>query len=378
VERRDLLSQLSRNWSEEVHSAGLYRRLAALQPDGEARALLAQMSEEELRHASHWMNRIVELGGSPPRARTGLRELVLPLVARVAGLPAVISLIESGEARGKLEYLRQTRELPDARSRAIATEILPEERSHQGTAARLRLEGVAAGGITRGLSLRTHAGDIIRDLIFGLNDGLLSNFSLIAGVSGAGTTRSVVLLAGVAGLLAGAVSMAAGSYLSNKSQREVVDEEISRKGAELDYDPDAQRDELRRIYRSKGFTEDEVEILVRRICADRERWLDVLVTEDLGFSRNPGPPPMLDAVFTGGGFAVGAVVPLVPFLFAGGTASLIIAGALSILALFTVGAAKSIFTARSAIRSGMEMVVIGVFAGIVTNVVGRLFGHSVA
>ncbi|MFN2568582.1 MAG: VIT1/CCC1 transporter family protein [Candidatus Dormibacteria bacterium] len=376
-ERRKLLSQLGRNWSDEVSSARLYRRLAALQPEGEARQLLEEMSEQELRHAAHWRTRLEELGGSAPRDRTGLRELVLPLVARLAGLSSVISLIEGGEARGKLEYLRQTRELPDARSRAIATEILPEERSHQGTAARLRLEGGTATAHS-GLSLRAHVGDIIRDLIFGLNDGLLSNFSLIAGVSGAGTSRAVVLLAGVAGLLAGAVSMAAGSYLSNKSQREVVAEEINRKGAELDYDPDGERDELRSIYRRKGFTEEEIEILVRRITADRERWLDVLVTEDLGFGREPGPPPVLDALFTGGGFAVGALVPLVPYLFAGGMASLIVAGCLSILALFAVGAAKSIFTARSAVRSGMEMVIIGVFAGIVTNVVGRLFGQAVA
>ncbi len=172
--------------------------------------------------------------------------------------------------------------------------------------------------------------------------------------------------------------MAAGSYLSNKSQREVIEEEINRKAEELDYDPEAERDELRRIYVLKGFSPDEVEILVRRITADRARWLDVLVTEELGFSREPGPPPVLDAIFTGGGFAVGAIVPLIPFLFAGGVGALIVAGVLSVLALFTVGAAKSLVTARSAVRSGMEMVVIGVAAGIFTNVVGRFFGGSVA
>jgi VIT1/CCC1 family predicted Fe2+/Mn2+ transporter len=374
--RRQVLNQLSRNWSEEMHSAQLYRRLARLQPEGEARDLLSEMSEQEVRHAGHWKLRIDELGGPEPRARTGLREIVLPLLARVAGLASVISLIEGGEARGKIEYLRQARELPDARSRAIATEILPEERHHQGTAARLRIEPRLDGAVGRGRSLRAHVGDIVRDLVFGLNDGLLSNFSLIAGVSGGGTSRSVILLAGVAGLLAGAASMGAGSYLSNKSRREVVQAEIDRKGEEIEYDPEQEREELRRIYQLKGFSEQETEILVRRITADHDRWLDCLITEELGLSRDPGPPPWFDAVFTGGGFAAGAFVPIVPYLFTEGVGALIGAGALSVLALFTVGAAKSLFTARSAIRSGLEMAVIGVVAAAFTNVVGRLFGHS--
>jgi len=168
--------------------------------------------------------------------------------------------------------------------------------------------------------------------------------------------------------------MAAGSYLSNKSQREVVAGEVRRKAEEIEYAPEDEREELRRIYRLKGFTDEEVEILVRRITANRDRWLDVLVTEELGLSPKPGPPPWLDAFFTGGGFAVGAVVPLLPFIVTGGAAALIVAAVLSVGFLFAVGAAKALFTTRGALRSGVEMMVIGVGAALVTYLVGRLFG----
>jgi len=369
VQRRRLIAQLRRNWREEMQSARLYRRLAQSQAEGPARAVLIEMSGHELRHAYHWRRRLEELGGHAPAIRTGPRELIVPALARTFGLSSVLTLIEGGEARGKLDYIRQSQLLPDQASREIAGSIIPDERLHQGAAARLR--GVPEGTRSRSAA---HVGDYVRDLIFGLNDGVVSNFSLIAGVAGADTSHSVVLLAGVAGLIAGAVSMAAGGYLSNKSQREVVAEEIRREAEEIEYAPNEERDELRRIYRRKGFTEEEVDLLVRRITADKQRWLDALVTEELGFSANPGPPPLTDALFAGGGFATGALVPLLPFLVASGTGALIAAAVLSVVALFLMGASKTLVTSRSVLRSGMEMVTVGVCAAGVTNVVGRLIG----
>jgi len=205
---------------------------------------------------------------------------------------------------------------------------------------------------------------------------VVSNFSLIAGVSGAGPSHGVVLLAGAAGLIAGAVSMAAGAYLSNKSQREVVAEEVRREAEEIEYAPEEERDELRRIYRLKGFTEEEVEILVRRITADKQRWLATLVTEELGLHPEGGPPPLLDALFAGGGFALGAIVPLLPFIITEGTAALAAAAALSVAGLFLMGAAKTLVTSRSVLRSGLEMVGVGVGAAVITNLVGRLVGGT--
>jgi VIT1/CCC1 family predicted Fe2+/Mn2+ transporter len=371
-QRRRLLSQLRSNWREEMRSARLYRRLALSQPEGSQRALLLEMSGHELRHAYHWRRRLEELGGTAPHVRTSARELVLPMLSRTFGLPSVISLIEGGESRGKLDYIRQAQHLPDEASRAIAGSIIPDERLHQGAARRLR--GAKAGREPVAHSTRGHVGDFVRDLIFGLNDGVVSNFSLISGVAAAGPSHSVVLLAGVAGLIAGAVAMASGAYLSNKSQREVVAEEVRREAEEIDYAPEEERDELRRIYRLKGFSEEEVEVLVRRITADRQRWLETLVTEELGLSIHPGPPPLLDALFAGGGFAIGAVIPLLPFIFASGTGALVTAAVLSVVGLFLMGASKTLITSRSAARSGFEMVVVGVGAAAVTNVVGRLIG----
>ena len=378
AERRRLMAQLRRNWREEMRSSRLYRRLAATQPDNEQRRLLLEMAGHELRHASHWRRRLEQLGGRAPRLTPSLRELLLPLVARAAGLPSVISLIEGGESRGKFDYMRQSRLLPDAESRAIAGRIVPDERLHEGTAARLRGGGDESTVEGRRRTSRTHIGDYLRDLIFGLNDGLVSNFGLIAGVSGAELgSRSVMLLAGTAGIIAGAASMAAGAYLANKSQREVVDEEIRREAEEIEYAPEEEREELRRIYRLKGFTEEEVDILVRRITADRQRWLEALVTEELGLGLKSSPPPLADGIATGMGFAVGATVPLLPFLVAAGLGSLIVAGVLSLLGLFAVGAFKTLVTRRSPLRSGAEMVAVGVVAAVIANLVGRGIGHGV-
>lgn len=373
AQRHAVLAALRENWTEEMHSAGLYRRLAATQPQGDARSLLLEMSEQEVRHAEHWRERIEELGGSTPRLRPGLRELLLPLLARVTGIASVISFIEGGESEANLNYLRQARDLPDERSREIAAKLIPEERVHHDAAARLRVGDERPAARSRS----AYVGPFMRDLVFGLNDGLVSNFSLIAGVSGANPGHVVVILAGVAGLLSGMFSMAAGSFISSKSHRDVVSGEIRRKAEEIEYDPEGERDHLRRIYRLKGFTDEEVEILVGRVTADPGRWLDALVGEELGLTPQLGPPPLLDGIFTGGGFAVGALVPLLPFLVATGTGALVAAGILSVAFLFGVGAAKSLFTNRSGLRSGAEMVLVGVGAAVVTNLAGRWFGASV-
>jgi len=380
-QRRRLIKQIRRNWREEMQSARLYRRLAEGQPDGPHRRLLLEMSGHELRHAQHWRRRLEELGGTAPRILPSPRETILPVLARTFGLPSVIALIEGGEARGKLNYIRQAQFLPDQASREIAGSIIPDERLHQGAAARLRgptAEGEPGDGSRPGAGAGrpSYVGEFLRDLIFGLNDGVVSNFSLIAGVSGAGPSHGVVLLAGAAGLIAGAVSMAAGAYLSNKSQREVVAEEVRREAEEIEYAPEEERDELRRIYRLKGFTEEEVEILVRRITADKQRWLATLVTEELGLHPEGGPPPLLDALFAGGGFALGAIVPLLPFIITEGTAALAAAAALSVAGLFLMGAAKTLVTSRSVLRSGLEMVGVGVGAAVITNLVGRLVGGT--
>jgi VIT1/CCC1 family predicted Fe2+/Mn2+ transporter len=176
----------------------------------------------------------------------------------------------------------------------------------------------------------------------------------------------------------GHFSMATGAYLSHKSHRKVIDKEVSRVRDAIAYAPEEERDELRRIYLAKGFADDEAEILVRRITADPQRWLETLVAEKLGLGLRRGPSPALDSIFTGGGFAVGAAIPLIPFLAADGLGALVAAGILSLLALFSMGAAKALVTARSALRSGVEMVVIGACAAVVTNIVGRLLGSYAA
>ena len=374
AQRAEVVGALRKNWSEEMHSAGLYRRLAMTEPEGDTRTLLLEMSEQEVRHAEAWGERLRALGGKPPGVWPGLHELFLPLLARAAGIASVVGFIEGGEAAGKLNYLRQAKSLPDAASRRIAEALVPEERTHHDLAGRLgytderRLEH----------SSRAYFANFVRDAIFGLNDGLVSNFSLIAGVAGANAPNGFVILAGIAGLCAGAISMAIGSYISNKSQMEVVQGEINRKREEIEIAPDEERDELRRIFRVKGYSDEEVEILVRGISADEKRWLEVMVSESLGLSITKGAPPVADAAFTGAGFAIGAVVPIIPFFVAGGFGSLVAAACISAVFLFAVGAAKTVFTNRNALRSGLEMTIFGVGAAVVTHFIGRLLGATIS
>lgn len=363
------MAQLRRNYVDERRTEQLYRRLAHGQ-EASIEKSLVEMADSEHHHAQRWGERIVALGGSLPTVRPGAREVVLPWIARVGGIAAVLTLIAGGEARGKLDYLRQARFLPDAEARAIAHTIVPEERQHQETATQIK-EQMGSGSDSL---VRMYLGDFIRDAVFGLNDGLVSNFSLIAGVAAASVSQHVVVLTGTAGLLAGAVSMAAGSYLSNKSHREVVLAEVSREREEIEFAPEEEREELIQSYGRKGFSPSEAELLVSRITQDKERWLALMVNEELGLSTDPGPSPIIDGAVTGSGFALGAFFPLLPFLFIGGLPALAVAAVLSLLALFGVGASKAPFTARSWVRSGLEMVIVGAIAAAFTFVIGSLFG----
>jgi VIT1/CCC1 family predicted Fe2+/Mn2+ transporter len=213
----------------------------------------------------------------------------------------------------------------------------------------------------------------LRAAIFGVNDGLVSNLSLIFGVAGAGVENQVVILAGVAGLLAGAFSMAAGEYISVRVQREVFERLIHLEAHEIGSDPEAERVELAELYVRKGLPRDLAERLAGELMRDPEVALDTHAREELGLDPREG----LGSPFAAAGssfamFAVGAFVPLLPFLVTSGTAAVVASAILSGIALFGVGAAMSILTGRPAIVSGARMLAIGAAAATVTYVVGTL------
>lgn len=214
----------------------------------------------------------------------------------------------------------------------------------------------------------------LRAAIFGVNDGLVSNVSLIMGVAGAGVSNRFILLAGVAGLLAGAFSMGAGEYISVTSQRELFERQLELEAQELETDPEEERRELALIYRAKGVPDAEADALATRIIGDRSVALETLAREELGLNPDELGSPWGVSASSFASFAAGAVVPLAPYLFGDGWLNFGLALALSGVALFAVGAGVSLFTGRSAIFSGLRQLGIGAIAATITYAIGSLIG----
>ena len=218
----------------------------------------------------------------------------------------------------------------------------------------------------------------LRAVIFGVSDGLVSNLALVMGVAGAsGGEGSFILLAGVAGLLSGAFSMAAGEYISMQSQRELFERQIALERAELEAMPEEEQRELALVYRSKGFTEEEATTIAARMFRDPEHALDTLIREELGLDPDELGSAWGAAFGSFVAFAIGAVIPVVPYLIGGGMAAFVASIALSIVALFGVGAGVSLLTGRSLLFSGSRQVLIGAAAAIITYVVGLAIGVAV-
>ena len=219
----------------------------------------------------------------------------------------------------------------------------------------------------------------LRAVIFGVSDGLVSNLSLVMGVAGAASGNpKFILLAGVAGLLAGAFSMAAGEYISMQSQRELFERQIALERAEMEAMPEEEEAELAASYRAKGFTAEEAARIAHRIFRDPAAALDMLVREELGLDPDELGSPWGAAAGSFVAFAIGASIPVIPYLFGGGTAVLLVSLGLSLIALFTVGAAVSLLTGRGLIFSGLRQLVIGLAAALVTYAIGSLIGVTTA
>jgi VIT1/CCC1 family predicted Fe2+/Mn2+ transporter len=217
-------------------------------------------------------------------------------------------------------------------------------------------------------------------VIFGVSDGLVSNFSLVMGVAGAATVSEsrFILLAGIAGLLAGAFSMAAGEYISMQSQRELFERQIELERAELEAVPEEERAELAALYRAKGFEPAEADRVADRLFRDPETALDALVREELGLDPDELGSPWGAAGGSFAAFAVGAVLPVVPYVVTSGGVAFVASLVLSLVALFAVGAGVSLLSGRSTLFSGARQVAIGAAASAVTYAVGSLIGVSVA
>jgi VIT1/CCC1 family predicted Fe2+/Mn2+ transporter len=371
----------------------LYEALAGIDKDPARSSTFSRIAVMERRHAGIWADRLRALGADvPPPGRPRARVRFIILVARLFGTRRVAAMVEGLEGGDEAGYLAMA-SMPEAES------IAAEEREHGEAWRRLAMEDLArASGITADDATRTagaaSAGTIVaaeswhrggagtlRAVVFGASDGLVSNMSLVMGVAGATGDPSFILLSGIAGLLAGAFSMAAGEYISVQSQREVLHRQIALERVELAIMPEAEKEELVAIYRSKGLPEADARRMADHIFTDMDVALETIVREELGLDPKEIASPWSAAGGSFVAFTIGAIVPVVPYipiLYPGAEAAFVLSFGLSLVALFAVGAAVSLLTGRNLLYSGARQVAIGAAAAMVTYAVGRLIGVSVA
>jgi VIT1/CCC1 family predicted Fe2+/Mn2+ transporter len=361
----DRLALFEEMREDELDSAALYRALADAS-EGRRREVLNRLAEAEERHAGHWERLLREAGITdfPPPRRT-LRTKLLSTLAHRFGADTVLPLVLRLEAADAAKY-RDVAEAPETMS--------AEEMAHGRAVA-------ALGGGGKGEQIarsegrhRGAAGGALRAGVFGVNDGLLSNLLLVVGVAGGTSDRGIILLVGLAGLLAGAFSMAAGEWVSVQSQRELYEREISVEREELREFPEEELEELVLIYQAKGLSEDEAKALAGRIMRRPESALDTLTREELGLAPGDLGSPWVAATSSFASFAVGAFIPVLPFLIGSGAAAMAVAIGLSAIALFAVGSAVALLAGRSPVRGGLRQVVIAALVGIVVHLIGRLIG----
>jgi vacuolar iron transporter family protein len=360
------------NWQDEIDSVALYGALADLEDDPRLVDVYRRLAAAEDRHAGFWEDKLRAAGAHVPERRPGWRTRLLITLARRFGTQLVLPTLndlERGDSRG---YETQ----PESRDTAMPA----EERSH----ARL-LQSLTGGPGVQGAALgrlegrhRAASGNALRAAVLGANDGLLSNFSLVMGVAGAQVSADTVLVTGLAGLLAGAGSMAMGEWVSVQSARELAGHQLEIEARELEEIPDEEREELALIYEAKGLDPAQARELAARQIADRTTALDTLAREELGI--DPDELGGSAAVAAGTSFvlfAIGAILPVLPFFFLSGAAAVIVSAAVSVVGLFSIGALITVFTGRGALFSGGRQVLIGAAAAALTYLVGLAIGGAV-
>ena len=360
---------LIENWRDEIDAAYLYRALARHERSEDRTEILQEMAKGEDHHAEIMAARLQEMAVPLPKHRVGLRVRVLALLARVFGTGAVLPIVESFEA-DQLGAYREPEQ--DSSVQALAS----DEKEHYRKLGRMtRGPGMAPTDIARHEGWhRTGGGGTLRATIFGVNDGLVSNLALVMGFAGAQADAEFVVLAGVAGLLAGAGSMGAGEYISMRAQRELYERQIALEETELALVPEEERDELALIYRAKGVPADEAERLADRILENKEIALDTLVREELGLDPESLGSPWAAAISSSLAFIAGAIVPVLAYFTGAGWAQFGISAGLSAVALLAVGVGVSLFTGRSALYSGARQLAIGAATAAVTFGAGSAIG----
>ena len=339
-----------------------YQYLASRARDAITRNLLSELNTNEVNDAEDWIKVIENINtGQPLKSISFLRQRVR-LMMTILGPRGFLEWVliaedESVEAMSILAANIEDKETSDYLIRVVSDERLHVNRMKKQV---LGMEDWEMGG-----------GGGVRDVIFGANDGLVSILALVAGVYGAVTDSKLILITGIAGAIAGTISMGAGAYLSSKSEKEVTQKENQRKGI-IAGTAEQKKASLIDMYRKQGFSEGESEAVAGRVLADIEMESQRSIGEVTGLTTEDDWPPSKAGLLTGFSFLLASIVPILPFTFLDVTAGAVTAMFASMVALFTVGASKAVFTRSSWARSGTENLIIGVLAAAATYIIGIL------
>jgi len=388
---KKVLAALEGNWQAEMEGYHTYQALAERDTDPVRAQMLRHLAGAEWEHAEFWHGRIAELRGPDPVYSGKPGGDADSLASRAGGIRMALRRLEIEESRAIASYGEQLKSLGDEESVAILEHVIEDEKDHYRELGSLLRGHYAVPAGTHKIDAkavldemlakrnqgRKQPGAWIGDAIYGVNDGLGAIFGIVSGVSGATAGDSkYVLLAGLSGMIASALSMGSGAYLAAKSEREIYQAEVAREREAIQMNGPEARELLSLYYQVKGLPEEDAHNMVNHIANDPEQLLRALTSERLGSSEEALSNPLVSASSGALSTAIGASIPIIPFFFMSGLDAVIAAAVISLAAHFAVGAAKSLITVRSWWSSGLEMTVVGAVEGAVTYGIGILLGKG--
>ena len=388
-QRDALIAVLEENWQSEMEGFHTYRTLSEAEPEPRRRNALRGLAAAEQHHADLWAKRLRDLDGAVPVYRGSDSGEAESVAFVLAGSAAALRRLEVDESRDIARYSRQLAELGDAPALAILAEVIADEKEHYrtlGTLIQSTPEQRATGPSEAKTALasllaarnegRREASGWVGDAIYGVNDGLGSIFGIVSGVAGATLGNAhFVLIAGLAGMVASALSMGSGAYLAAKSEREIYLAAFARERDSVEQNEPEAREILSLTYQARGFPADDADRFVEHLATDRAQLVQVLARERLNTSEEGLRNPLVAATSGALSTAIGAFIPVIPFFFMAGLPAVLVAALISLIAHFAVGAAKSLITIRSWWSSGLEMTAVGAVEGLVTYAIGIGLGH---
>ena len=384
TQSEEFIRGLQRAWLAEQAGLRSYGDLAHHEKDPSRRKVLLKLAENEQQHADRWANRLKELNSPLPANRESLRQRLWRWILVQSGTDNALKQIEKAEDQDEEQYgnLLELAITP-ADGEAIQT-VREDEQGHSRLMHKAGTAAETAANLQGRLDVILHreswhkrGGGWIGQAIYGANDGLGSVFGIVSGVAGATAGGPAVLVAGLAGMLASALSMGSGAYLASKAEREVNQAEIDRERRELETHPEEEMEELSLFYQLKGVPEQEANTLAMHLVAQPDQALRTLTSEELGFNDQSLANPWVEALSATLSTAFGAFIPIIPFFFTRGYPAIIASFVISTLAHFLIGAAKTIVTGLNPWKSGMEMTLVGLGEALTTYVLGLLISPYV-